>query len=473
MSYSIKQFKCPFCAEATENFAHESKFIRHLSQCHNIHITDPKQFEQLYIDTFLNGIRPTCKCGCGAPVKFYSWKLGFMTPYLRGHNALAQGNFTSPDKVKQNIEKRREGYKTGRLKIWNKGQIKPKNSTPELIEVTQDVQEQVKCVLSPTDIGDIDSVVIDGTVHEQIQHKTMLKLDKLYNTNEQLAIEDKNVAVGEIAEYILSLGFSVRRDVVDVIPGHTIDIYVPEKNFAIDYTNFYLRCEPRLKNKNFFQERYDAVQRAGIGIFMMYEDEWRDKQELICAMIRHRLGLSKSVYHGRKLELRKLTVRERQIALDSSHLEGDVNSRAAFGLVTPEGEVVAAMSVRRAFHKRYKEFYEIGRSACRPDTVVHGWIGRLVKACYEFAISEGKQGLVTYVDSRVGNGGAYITAGFELTKDSTGPRLWWTDYHGKFNRFQYKADLPNGKSQAQVCDEAGVVALFGMGNKLLKMEKCR
>lgn len=472
MSYSIKQFKCPLCdvSEQTDDFAHESKFIRHLSQRHNIHIADPKQFEQLYIDTFLKGVRPTCKCGCSAEVKFYGWKLGFMTPYLRGHNALTQGNFTNPDRVKQNVEKRREGYKTGRIKIWNKGQIKPKQPNQELIK---DDPKPLKAVPISTIDLDIDDVMIEGTVHEQVQHRTMLKLDKMHSINMALAVQNKELVVDDIAQYVASLGFEVKRNVEDIVPGHVIDIFVPEKNFAIDYTNFYLRCEPRLKNKSFFQERYDAAQRAGIGIFMMYEDEWREKRELLCAMIRHRLGLSKSVYHGRKLELRKLTVRERQLALDSSHLEGDVNSRAAFGLVTPEGEVVAAMSVRRAFHKRYKEFYEIGRSACRPDTVVHGWIGRLVKACYDFAISEGKQGLVTYVDSRVGNGKAYISAGFELTKDSTGPRLWWTDYHDKFNRFQYKADLPNGKSQAQVCDEAGVVALFGMGNKLLKMEKCR
>lgn len=460
--YSIARFKCPFCpTDSSVDYAHEKKFMSHVVEVHG---KSDVSSEQLYIDAILQGEVPLCKCGCGAKVKFYGWKKGFPTPYLRGHNAVEQGNFSNPDKIAKLVEKRTEGYRSGRTTVWNKGKKIKKEPSTIIVDDSNKLSVIESLIETPQ----------HKTVHEEIQHGTLIK--RLYlREQEGFDVSSYQAAyerdIKEIADYISSLGFPAQTCVSDIVPGHVLDVWVPSAKFTVDYCNFYLRCEPILKNKKFFEQKYDACVKEEIGIFMMYEDEWRDKQDLIKSMIRHRLGLSKNVYHSRKLDVKKLETKDRQRFFDMSHLEEDANSHIAFGLVTPDGEIVAAMSLRRAFHDQYKEYYEVGRSACKPDCVVHGWIGKLTKVCLEYAIGAGKRGLVTYVDSRVGLGKAYVEAGFVLAKDSTGARLWWTDFVNKFNRFQYKADLPNGKSQAQVCEEAGVVALFGMGNKLLKLEK--
>jgi hypothetical protein len=282
---------------------------------------------------------------------------------------------------------------------------------------------------------------------------------------------DESLFKKEILDFVRSCGVEAQYDVAGVVPEYNVDVWVPEFKLAIECNNFYWHCETQITDKSYHQKKLEACQKGDICLFMIYEDEWRDKQDLIKDMIKHRVHQVTDTYFARKLEMRKLTVAERKEFFTASHLEGDVNSTVAFGLIDPNGRVVAAQSLRRAFHKRYKEFFEIGRSASRPTCHVNGWIGKLTKACFEYAVENGKQGLVTYVDSRVGEGKAYLEAGFEVSNKSTGPRLWWTDFVNKFNRFQFKADLPNGRNQKQVVIDAGVVALWGVSNKLMTMKK--
>jgi hypothetical protein len=466
--YASKKFQCPFCpVEVKDQFSHENKFVAHLNTVHSANIATSEDLEQYYIDHVLSGVRPTCKCGCGTPTKFYGWKNGFPTPFLRGHNALEQGNFTNPDKIKELVKKRAEGYTSGRLTIWNKN----KKMSP----IDSSVQEHLSPIIDidivnpdPTRIYFPETDSVDKRAYKK--QKTTIARIMRDDIDPEAYLKQDNIARAEIVDYVQLLGFEVHTNIIDIIPDVNLEIWIPSKNLAIDYVGFYWKSDPKLNNKTYHQDKFEACSKENVSLYMIYEDEWRDKKELVKTMIRHRLGLSKEVYHARSLTVKQLSVQERSRFFDKSHLEGDVNSHIAFGLVTADNEVVAAMSLRRAFHRQYQEYYEVGRSACKQDAVVHGWIGKLTKRCFEYAKSAGKKGLVTYVDSRVGIGKAYELAGFVVAKESTGPRLWWTDFTNKFNRFQFKADLPNGKNQAQVCEEAGVVALFGMGNKLLKME---
>jgi hypothetical protein len=103
-----------------------------------------------------------------------------------------------------------------------------------------------------------------------------------------------------------------------------------------------------------------------------------------------------------------------------------------------------------------------------PGISVRGWIGRLTKESLRYSKYNGYQGLMTYVDSRVGNGDGYTSSEtWKLEKESTGPRFWWTDFENRFNRFKYKADKLNGLSQVKVAMNAGVSEIWGCGNYLL------
>lgn len=413
---SFIRIKCPLC-DSLET-AQEKKFTQHLIDAHSM---TPEGIQRLYDDLYLDGQRPHCGCSCGEELRWYGWKEGYPLKFLRGHNAKV---YAKPRSVKENFIKEKEKIEQQKDPTHRRVVQKEHKVPQKLIDFTP-----------PSDPNTRGQEIIDFLVFE-------------------CGIND-----------------AVLND-VEQVPGYRIDVVIPSKKLAIDCCNLYWNADVQLHNdRNYHEKKLNACIEHGYTLFMFYEDEWRDKPSLLKMMIKHRLGLSNEAYNARKLQVKRLSVAERREFFNASHLEGDTNSTAAFGLVTTEGLIVAAESIRRAFHKRYESYYEIGRAASRPGTIVRGWIGKLTKVCYEFAVEQKKHGLVTYVDSRVGPGKAYEDAGFKTVKGSTGTRLWWTDYVNKFNRFQFKADLEHGKSQRDVCEEAGVVALYGVGNKLLIMKK--
>ena len=419
--------ECPICK--VYKTKQQSKFINHLQDVHQI---TQDNIEQLYVETYYNNAKPSCGCGCGSSLTFYGWNEGYPNKFVRGHNA-RQFNENNQPEVKEKV-------------------ILPPVEK-KVVEKKVVVQQQRNENYQP-------KVYKKGS-----KHKDPIPVGTYVQT-------DPMIIVNEVFSFIQEeCGFEAKINVNDVIPNVKIDILVPSKNLVIQCKNLFLNSDEQLKDKNYHEKELNACINNGYTLFMIYEDEWRDHSKLIKEMIKYRLGMAKVVYDARKLQLRQLTVKERKDFFNMSHLEGDVNATITYGLVTNSDEIVAAFSIRRAFHRRYKEYFEIGRAASKPGSVVRGWIGKLTKVCYKYALEHGRKGLCTYVDSRVGPGKAYIEAGFKLQNDSTGARLWWTDYVNRFNRFQFKADLPNGRNQKQVCLDAGVVAIYGVGNKSLIMNE--
>lgn len=273
----------------------------------------------------------------------------------------------------------------------------------------------------------------------------------------------------QILDYVRSLGVDVISNDRTIISPKELDIWVPLHKFAIEYNGLYWHSDKFL-GKNYHVNKVNAARDAGISLLMIFEDEWRDKKEIVKSMIRHRIGISSKTRIGaRQCVIKQVGVKQRKDFFNRNHLEGDANSKIAFGLFKDE-QLLACMSLRRAFHKRYKQYLEVGRSAAISDVSIPGWVGRLTKTCLQHAQNTGYRGLITYVDNRIGLGDSYKRAGFRVEKADTGARLFWTDYLNRFDRFKYKADKANGLTQKDVCDAAGVTAIWGAGNQLMVLE---
>ena len=269
----------------------------------------------------------------------------------------------------------------------------------------------------------------------------------------------------EILEFVRSLGVEAASNDRSIISPLEVDVYVPSHKLGIEYHGLYWHSTKVCTSKTKDDEKIKSSLIAGIKLLIIYEDEWRDHRIIIEGMIRHRLGLSTNVYNARSLTLRQLTTLESKTFFEANHLEGAVPCKVSFGLVnTASGEVIAGMSLRRPFHSSKSNRLEVGRSACLTDSSVRGWIGKLTKASHEYALANGFEGLMTYVDNRVGSGLGYSSNMWKLDRASTGPRFWWTDFTNRFNRFKYRADKSAGLTQRQVADAAGVVEIWGCAN---------
>jgi hypothetical protein len=276
-----------------------------------------------------------------------------------------------------------------------------------------------------------------------------------------------SIAQEEIAKWIESLGFTVSRNVRKVLGGLELDIFVEDKKFAIEYNGLYWHSHVN-KTQGYHNNKTLTAEQSGINLLHIFEDEWRDKRNIIQSMIESRLGMAQKTIAARKCVVRQLTKTERKIFFEENHADGDIVSIDSWGLFDNEGQIVYGISIRKPFHKKH-DAIEIARCCPKLNHNVPGGLSRLVKYVKKWSNENGYKKIVTYVDRRWGGtGNGYRHAGFKgILK--TPPRFWWTDFVNRYNRFKFKADSSEGLTEAQVAESAGVVKIWGCENVVLEL----
>lgn len=277
-----------------------------------------------------------------------------------------------------------------------------------------------------------------------------------------------SMAQEKLARWIEKLGVEVKRNDRSTLDnGLELDIHIPGSDFAVEYNGLYWHSHTN-RSTLYHSNKTSAAARSGISLMHVFEDEWRDKPEIVKSMIISRLGMSPNKIGARKCKVRELNSQERKSFFEENHIDGDTAASKAWGLVYDD-TIVYGISVRKPFHKK-ESTMEVARCCPKKGCNVQGGLSRLVKTVSEECRREGIKTLMTYVDTRLGGvGDGYATAGFKAV-NKTPPRFWWTDFKNRFNRFKYKADSKKGLTEAAVAEEAGVVKIWGCENIVYTLE---
>lgn len=109
------QHKCDICEKVFDSLWGLSN---HNVRKHNIIPSET------FIKYSLNGVTPTCECGCGETPTFLGIKKGFRN-YIRGHASKINNNWGhNSEAQKKSKETQKQKYQSGDLVIWNKGLTK-------------------------------------------------------------------------------------------------------------------------------------------------------------------------------------------------------------------------------------------------------------------------------------------------------------------------------------------------------------
>lgn len=403
-----------------------------------------------------------------------------------------------PEKAAQQAAKmaetKRQKFASGELKSWNEGLTKETNESlaRAAVKISARYDEpdagrrvKVEALLERVAVyGDKFELV---TPPGQYTTRRVARLDFRCVTcrtiqRKSLAMLEESpicfhchpkssVGEQEVYEFVKSLAPDAVSGDRTVIGPRELDVWVPSRKLGIEYDGLYWHSAPVVKGRggdpvHEAKFKLAACNSAGISLFSVFEDEWRDKRPIVEGMLRSRLGLVTDTLDARKLDVRLLDRETARAFFEANHLEGHAQSSRYIGLVEDDGTVAAAVTLRRPFHRQYADAYELGRSCCRQGVNVRGWLGRLSAAARKQAAADGKARIISYVDSRVGMGSSYEKAGWTMVRADTGPRFWWTDGLTRMNRFGCKADKSRGMSQAQVAVEMGVEPIHGCPNSL-------
>lgn len=106
------------CTRCGKEFNSYDSLRRHVGRIHKINT------HEFYVEYYLNGVWPTCACGCGEKVKHPD-----RDKYKQGHVSRIKNNWGhNPEAVRKSHATQKEMYESGELEVWNKGLTKENDS---------------------------------------------------------------------------------------------------------------------------------------------------------------------------------------------------------------------------------------------------------------------------------------------------------------------------------------------------------
>lgn len=270
----------------------------------------------------------------------------------------------------------------------------------------------------------------------------------------------------EIATFIEGLGVDVVRNDRSVLDGKEIDIWVPSKNFGVEYNGLWWHCEANSPDPDRMRSKLDAQRVAGVNILHVFEDEWLNRRDIIEGMIRCRLGLPVAKLHARDCHVAEVSAEVARSFLDENHLDGVGGScPLRFGLFDRHETLVAVITFRRPQqHTKWPDHIEVKRFATLCGVSVRGALGKLIKHVRQHLQCAGQQvNIMTYVHLRHGEGTSYESVGF-VKRHETRRGFWWTTGGGRrLHRLKVKADAARGLSERDVAAQRGVHRIYDCG----------
>lgn len=274
-------------------------------------------------------------------------------------------------------------------------------------------------------------------------------LSKGYSKEEKQVVEWlKTVYSGEIVENSRS-----------IIGPKELDIYIPEKRFAIEYNGLYWHSGDKIDKKAHLNKTL-ACKEKDIKLFHIFSDEWRDKSDIVKSMIKYRLGMVDRKVPARKCVIEVLDRKVGSQFFTDTHISGDNRASIYIGLKYGD-EVVSVISLKKPIQKKYGNVLEIARFSNALNTTVQGGFGKLFSYVKEYAKQLGYTGILTYADRRFGDGDTYSKNGFFFLSSSP-VDYWYSEGIDRYFRFKYRAQKP--LSEKQVAEQNGVYPVYGCGS---------
>lgn len=245
-----------------------------------------------------------------------------------------------------------------------------------------------------------------------------------------------------------------------------IDLIVEngDKKVGVELNGLYWHSENE-KDDKYHYEKYIMAKENGFPLIQIFEDEWRDKKDLILSMIAARVGIVAKI-KAKDCIVAPFDPRSKVVAefFAANHISGPTrNCEFVYGL-TQGDKVVSMISFRKPFVKKYgAHVIEIARFATLAGYSVEYGFSRLMKHAVAESRARGYESILSYADLRFGEGNTYKWAGFTLL-GHTQPDYYYTDFENRFNRFKYRATAT--LTERQVAEQNDVVKIHGAGNNI-------
>lgn len=224
-----------------------------------------------------------------------------------------------------------------------------------------------------------------------------------------------------IHDYVRSLdeNMEIIQSDKKLLKGKELDIYIPEKNIAIEFNGLYWHSEEAGKDQGYHYSKWFSCKNAGVQLIQIWEDEWNRNPEQIKKMIAHKLGFSnqRKVF-ARKTKVVQVSKIHAEKFLNENHVQGYASGSYYVGLIEKTqnadkitNEDILALLVLKTEGGTDGKVLNIIRYATS-ENVVGGFTKLLSWAEKTYK----PESFITFADHGVSDGGLYGNNDFEIDK---------------------------------------------------------
>jgi len=218
-----------------------------------------------------------------------------------------------------------------------------------------------------------------------------------------------------------------------ILNGKELDIYIPDKNIAIEFNGIYWHSELNGKDKNYHLNKTQQCKKKGIQLIHIFETEWYEKQKVVQSLIYAKLGQFEKRIYGRKTEVKVITIKRANQFLEENHLQGQDKSSVKLGLFYDD-ELVTIMTFGKSrYNKNYQ--YEMHRFCSKLGYQIIGGASKL----WKYFINHYKpKSVITYADRRYSDGTIYEKIGFNKLRESKPNYFYFKGSSGLMSRIAWQ-----------------------------------
>lgn len=253
-----------------------------------------------------------------------------------------------------------------------------------------------------------------------------------------------SIAEQEVVEFIKSVYCGEILTKVQTILENRkeLDVYLPEKHFAIEFDGLYWHSKQNGKDASYHLLKTEECLKHGIHLIHIFEDEWMHKKKIVKDRLLSILGSIEKRIFARKCAIRDICSGESNTFLEENHLQGADNSSIRYGLFY-NNELVSVMTFGKPrFDNNHN--YELIRFASKKEYNVIGGASRLLR----YFRNNHNGSIVSYADRRYSDGTFYEKIGFVL-KGISQPNYWYVKNNEKLSKY--------------ACQKYKLLALLGDG----------
>ena len=292
--------------------------------------------------------------------------------------------------------------------------------------------------------------------------------EKYYNLYTFPKLQKQKEIQESIKEIVLDLEVSM--NCRDIISPLELDIYIPDKKFAIEFNGSYWHSEAVLDPKEAKKKHITKTklcQEKGIRLFHIFENIWDNRKEQIIGFLRSALGQNENRINGRDCEIKENLGLE---LCEKYHIQGKPNNFIkTFDLVYKE-EWIGSM----VFGKHHRQNIEgnpivLSRLVFKNNTTIQGGVSKLFNRALIWAKENNYDRIISWSDNSWTEGNIYKVLNFELMEEFPADYFYWDSktnkYLSKQSQKKSYTGCPKETTERDFCFEKGLFRIYDCGKK--------